>query len=139
MIFIIKYSLNILNSKYSIKHYTLKAILLGCELNFTDVAAVLVIAVSSVFSAATAVKTVVTAVNAVMILNFQTYVTTVLAAVASSFCCCDVRFCCRISISAVTTVFTAVAAEKTDDCKFNLIVHKISWIIFSYIPTYFFA
>ena len=40
---------------------TLKDILLRYELNFTDLAAVLVTAVSSVFSTATAVKTAVTA------------------------------------------------------------------------------
>ena len=39
----------------------LKDILLRCELNVTDVAAVLVTAVSSLFSVATAVKTAVTA------------------------------------------------------------------------------
>ena len=57
--------------------YTLKDILMRCELNFTDVAAVLVTAVSSVFSAATTVKTTVTAaktdvteVNTVITLNF---------------------------------------------------------------------
>ena len=40
---------------------TLKDTLLRCELNFTDVAAVLVTAVSSAFSAAIVIKTVVTA------------------------------------------------------------------------------
>ena len=43
---------------------TLKDILLRCELNFTDVAAVLVIGVSSVFSATTPVKIYVTAAKA---------------------------------------------------------------------------
>ena len=95
---------------------TLKDILLRCELNFTDVAAVLVIGVSSVFSAATAVKIDVTAaktdvtaakadataVNTVMTSNFQTYVMTVFAADASAF-------------AAVTSVFTAVATKNTDE------------------------
>ena len=83
-------------------HCTLKDILLRCELNFTDLAAVLVISISSVFSATTAVKTDVTIakgdatviktplqVNTVMTLNFQTYVMAVFAvvftAVASVF------------------------------------------------------
>ena len=65
----------------------------------TDAVAVLVIAVTSVFFAATAVKndviaakadtaavkTAATSVNTVMTLNFQTYCTTVFAAVASAF------------------------------------------------------
>ena len=41
--------------------HTMKDILLRCKLNFSDVAAVLITAVSSVFSAATAVKTAVLA------------------------------------------------------------------------------
>ena len=71
--------------------FSLKVILLRCELNFTDIAAVFVTAVSSVFSAAkavktaviaakadaTAIKTTTTAANTVMTLNFQTYVTIV--------------------------------------------------------------
>ena len=44
--------------------FTLKDILLECELNFTDVAAVLIIDVSSVFFVATAVKIDVTAAKA---------------------------------------------------------------------------
>ena len=51
-----------LSDKYPLsKKFTLKDILLRCELNFTDVAAVLVIDVSSVFFVATAVKIDVTA------------------------------------------------------------------------------
>ena len=102
----------------SYKHCTttLKDILLRCELHFTDVAAVLVIDVSSVFFVATAikidataakadvtaVKTDVTAVNTVMTSNFETYVTTVFAAVATAF-------------AAVTSIFTAVATKNTDE------------------------
>ena len=108
---------------------TLKDMLLRCELNFIDVAAVLVIAVSSVFSAATAVKTDITtakvdvttvktattSVNTVMILNFQTHVTTFLL-LLRQLLLADVSFYCyRISISAVTTVFTAASAENTDE------------------------
>ena len=105
------------------RHHTLKDILLRCELNFIDVAAVLVIDVSSVFFVAaavkidvtaaktdgTAVKTATTAINTIMTSNFQTYVTTVFAAVASAFAAVTSAF------AAVTSIFTAVATKNTTE------------------------